>query len=280
LLFDQIARVVGTPHSAYDINPRKHRVDLLAARPDTPVGAFQYAASLLGIGLMDVFSPHGVALLARQAARPGQPLPDEGIDVEPCWTTPPSIKLGGVFFRSTQLAELKARSAFALTCMRPDFAPARAFQRSRLELLLDAGLSLSQPSFPSRLDPKALKKEQKLLEKTLSPAARAGLAHLAQQYAQARKPGDLEAYVHGVELTALRAALVAAGDASAVLRAITDRRGGLQHVSREAALRDLVTFAVGGDLHQLRVAVGMAVDTSVELKPGPAGPFLRPLAQA
>jgi hypothetical protein len=117
----------------------------------------------------------------------------------------------------------------------------------RLAHVLDAALSLGHGGHVSRIDPKILKGERKRLEKAMSSAPGDAVSNAVRAYARVALPDDLARYLEGARLTPLRAALLAAGDFAPV-------RASFIPAGREgdAALRDLVGFALGGELNALR----------------------------
>jgi len=82
------------------------------------------------------------------------------------------------------------------------------------------------------------------------------LSTVVRLYAPRAAPGDLSAWLEGVELTAARAALFAAGGDVGVLEKVVLDAGLLSRVEERVARRRLLEFVLGGDLHALRVAVG------------------------
>jgi hypothetical protein len=261
LLFEHASAAWAVPHAAYHINPKKHRVDLYAGRSLPTLANFQHVAGLLGTGHLDVFSPCAAAA-AEDPHRPRMSLPDHDVDIEPCWTSPLCVRLGGRFFNETAERALRARVAFALAFLRPELAPARALSIERLEAVLEAAMGLAGVAFSPIADLKAVKKERKHLERALGAPARAALHNLGRQYGPIAKRDDVKRYVRAAEMTAMRAAVVATSDVATAVHAVVDGRGTRVNVPRDEAVRDLIAFALGGGLRILRAAIGTALDVT------------------
>ena len=112
-------------------------------------------------------------------------------------------------------------------------------------------------------DPRHFAEARQLLEKNLSELARAALAKVARAYLPTATPTDVRTWLVGVELTAARAGLFAAGEMEPVKRVVTGETGSSYRVMPRDKLRDLLVFATSEDLHDLRVAVGTHVEVQV-----------------
>jgi hypothetical protein len=131
---------------------------------------------------------------------------------------------------------------------------AQLLDADALELVIEAALSLGDGRYVSHLDPKVLKADRKQLEKGFSSDARVALGIVSEKVLASRREGDLERFRAGVRLTPLRVALLTAGDFAPVRAQIS-----FEGEHAEAAVRELLVFALGGELHQLRVDTGTAV---------------------
>jgi tetratricopeptide (TPR) repeat protein len=263
LLFDQTRGHSKEDPSRYGIAPRKHLVDVAAA-PEFQLHQFRYVARLLGMEQVAVYSPFLMAKREQQARRTSEAAPDPMVGVEVCNTEPVALRLGGKFFGETGPRELQYLVARGLALLRPELALTQRLSAERLEVLVQAALSLSVDRFRFTADPAAMDAERKVLERLLTQQARDALARLTRQYAPQAAPGDLRSYLEGAELTATRAGAFVAGEIEPVKRLLMGEGGGTFRVPARSKIRDLMVFALGEDLHALRVAVG----TSVEITQG------------
>ncbi|MBI3180785.1 MAG: tetratricopeptide repeat protein [Myxococcales bacterium] len=260
VLFEQAGGQHAASHSDYGVHPKKHRVDAAAGGHLPVLELLRYARRVLGVERLEVYSPYLAAKSEPAGRRPAQP-PDAAVGVELCQTDPPCLKLGGRLFTS-DAKEVLCLLAFAVAWARPELALVRRTSREELAAMLHAAVSLVTERFESKADPREVKRQRKQLERALSDKARESLATVARSYAAKARPDDLEAYLAGAELTALRAALLVSGEPLAVRRALIEGRGVLSQVSQRQAARELMSFAVGGELQSLRAALGTAVEVS------------------
>jgi hypothetical protein len=85
---------------------------------------------------------------------------------------------------------------------------------------------------------------------------------LVQAYLRAAAPNDVRNYLEAVELTAVRAGLLACGELETVKRVVMTESGGAARVAPRVKVRDLLVFTLSEDLPALRAALG----TNVEIK--------------
>jgi tetratricopeptide (TPR) repeat protein len=265
LLFEQTRAHYKEEPARYGIVPRRHLVDVAAA-PEFQMHQLRYVARLLGMENVAVYSPFLIAKREQQAKRTSEAAPDPLVGVELCHTDPVALRLGGKFFAETGPRELQYLVARGLALLRPELALTQRLSPERLEVVLQAALSLSVDRFHFTADPAAMDQERKVLEKVLTQQAKDALARLTRQYAPTAGPGDLRGYVEGAELTATRAGAFVAGELEPVKKLLMGEGGGNLRVPARAKLRDLMVFALGEDLHALRAAVG----TNVEIQAAPA----------
>jgi hypothetical protein len=140
--------------------------------------------------------------------------------------------------------------------LRPELSLARLVSRARLGVLVQAAINLVDESYPCTADRKEVARERKLLQKAMSERARAALKTVVRHYLAVAGPDDLSRWLEGAELSAARAALLAAGEVGAFKRVVLDARM-LAEMDERAVRRRLTVFLVGGDLHTLRVALGI-----------------------
>jgi hypothetical protein len=262
LLFDQTRAQYKEDPARYGITPRKHLVDVAAA-PEFQLHQLRLVARVLGMEEVAVYSPFLIAKRDQQARRTSEAAPDPLVGVELCHTDPVALRLGGKFFAETGPRELQYLVARGLSLLRPELALTQRLSPERLEAVLQAALSLSVDRFHFTADPGVLDQERKLLERALTQQARDSLARLTRLYAPQATAADVRRYVEGAELTATRAGAFVAGELDAVKKLVLGEGGGSLRVPPRTKLKDLMIFALGEDLHALRVAVG----TDVEIQP-------------
>ena len=151
--------------------------------------------------------------------------------------------------------------AFAL--VRPELAFSQRLAPERLEAVVQAALGLVVPNLRFTVDPRLVDAERRVLEKAFSDPARAALAKVARVYLPTATPADVRQYLEGVELTAARAGLFAAGECEPVKRMVQEETGSSFRVSPKVKLKELLLFATSEELRELRVAVGTDVEVQV-----------------
>ena len=150
-----------------------------------------------------------------------------------------------------------------MTLLRPELALTQRLSAERLEAVMQAAISLSVDRFRFTADLRAIDTERKLLEKHLTPQARDALARVTREYVKIATPNDLRNFLEGAELTATRAGAFVAGDIEPVKRMVLAETGANFRVQPRSKIRDLMVFALGDDLHALRVAVGTNVEVQI-----------------
>ena len=76
-------------------------------------------------------------------------------------------------------------------------------------------------------------------------------------------PNDLRNFLEGAELSATRTGAFVAGEIDPVKRMVLSETGPSFRVQPRSKIRDLMVFALGEDLHALRVAVGTNVEVQL-----------------
>jgi tetratricopeptide (TPR) repeat protein len=256
LLFRFAGRQYLHAHSDYDLHPRRHRVEENGDVADQ-VQALRYTSRLLSVDGVELLSAFWAANPQRSGRGSNTFLPDARVGLEPCLTEPLSLKAGGRFWKLDPDA-FRARLGYAVAALRPELVLARTLSRERLELILHATVRLTTGQDPEEGDLRAVRREQRLLEKALSASTVAALRE--QVEAHQSTPGEhLHGYLEGVELTCLRAALLVTGETAPVKRLV---RLNPALVPQGTKVRELVHFAFSEDLLALRVATEMALDAS------------------
>ncbi|MGQ0504913.1 MAG: hypothetical protein ACT4TC_06295 [Myxococcaceae bacterium] len=254
LLSEQLGEKLSLSLSKYDLNAKKHRVELPSA-PEPSLQALRKAGTALGLPLPEIYSAFLTGTRERATKRGSGPLPDALIGIEVLGTYPPALKIGGRLFQETGAKELLYLAGRALAALRPELMLLNRVEAPRLPQLLQAAIWLS--GLPPPADVKVLEKERKLLDKALTDSGRNALTRLGREAAPLlMDPQALPRYVEGAELTAMRAGALLAADVAATQRMILSEAG---RVSEKAKLRDLILFQMSEDLVALRAALGMGV---------------------
>lgn len=261
IIYEQAGGLYKEEFERYGVNPRRHLIDVANA-PEYQIHHYRYVSRLFGMEQVALYSPFLVATRERLAKRGSEPAPDPLVAVEVCQTEPVSLKVGGKFFSEAGQKEVYYLLGRTMALLRPELALSQRLSAERLEAVLQAAVSLSIDRFRFTADLHAIDVERKLLDKHLTQQARAALARVTQAYVKVATPNDLRNYLEGAELSATRAGAFAAGDIEPVKRMIMAESDS-NRVSRRARIQDLMIFALGEDLHALRVAVGTSIEVQV-----------------
>lgn len=262
ILFEQAAPLYKEEFARYGVNPKRHLIDVANA-PEYQIHHYRYVSRLFGMDQVALFSPFLVATRERMAKRSTEVAPDPMVAVEICHTDPVSLKVGGKFFSETGQKEVYYLLGRTMALLRPELALTQRLSAERLEAVMQAAISLSVDRFRFTADLRAIDTERKLLEKHLTQQARDALARVTRSYVKVATPNDLRNYLEGAELSATRAGAFAAGEIEPVKRMVMAESGGQFRVQPRSKIRDLMVFALGEDLHALRVAVGTSVEVQV-----------------
>ncbi|HEY1086099.1 MAG TPA: gliding motility protein, partial [Archangium sp.] len=262
ILFEQAGTLYKEDFTRYGIQPKKHFIDVATA-PEYQIHHYRYVSRILGMEQVAVFSPFLVTTRERMAKRTTEPAPDPMVGVEICHTEPVALRFGGKFFSETGQREVYYLLARTMTMLRPELALTQRLSGERLEAVMQAAISLSVDRFRFTADPRALDAERRALEKHLTPQARDALARVTKEYVKVATPTDLRNYLEGAEYTATRAGAFVAGEIEPVKRMVMAETGPNFRVQPRSKIRDLLVFALGDDLHALRVAVGTRVEVQL-----------------
>jgi tetratricopeptide (TPR) repeat protein len=262
ILFEQAGSLYKEDFTRYGVNPKRHQIDVAAAQ-EYQVHHYRYVSRLFGMEQIALFSPFLVATRDRMAKRSTEVAPDPMVAIEICHTDPVSLKVGGKFFSETGQKELYYLLGRTMAFLRPELALAQRLSAERLEAVLQAAISLSVDRFRFTADPRAIDAERRQLERLLTQQARDALTRVTRAYVAVATPNDVRNYLEGAELSATRAGAFAAGEIEPVKRMVMAEAGGQYRVQPRSKIRDLLVFALGEDLHALRVAVGTNVEVQV-----------------
>lgn len=262
ILFEQAGTLYKEDFTRYGIVPKKHFIDVATA-PEYQIHHYRYVSRILGMDQVAVFSPFLVTTRERMAKRTTEPAPDPMVGVEICHTDPVALRFGGKFFSETGQREVYYLLGRTMTMLRPELALTQRLSGERLEAVMQAAISLSVDRFRFTADLRAIDTERKLLEKHLTPQARDALARVTKEYVKIATPNDLRNFLEGAELSATRAGAFVAGEIEPVKRMVMAETGANFRVQPRSKIRDLLVFALGDDLHALRVAVGINVEVQL-----------------
>jgi tetratricopeptide (TPR) repeat protein len=269
LLFAQAGHAYAVALSHYQVQPKKHRVDIAGA-PEYQIHHYRYVARLLGFEALELYSPFLIATRERMAKRSREPAPEPQLGAEVCFTHPVCLKVGGKFFAESGQKEVYYLLGRTLTLARPELILTQSMAPERLEGVLAAAVALSGGQMRTGVPPQQLEDERRLLEKALSEPARAALARLVREYLKVAKPDDVRRYLEAAELTAARAGAFAAGELEAVRKAVSGELGAAYRIQPKEKLRDLMVFSVSDDLRALRAAVGIQLEVGASGSPAVA----------
>ncbi|MBI3185601.1 MAG: tetratricopeptide repeat protein [Myxococcales bacterium] len=259
ILFEQAGHLYKEEYAKYQINPKRHLIDVGGAQ-EYQIHHFRYVARLLGMEAVALFSPFLLATRERMAKRSNEPAPDPLLGVEICHTHPLSLKVGGKFFGETGQKEVYYLLGRTMALLRPELALSHWLSAERLEAVFQAAISLSVEKFRFTADPRAIDTERKALERILPERARDPLARVTREYVRSATSNDLRNYLEGAELSAVRTGLFVAGEIEPVKKMVLGESGASHRVQVRSKIRDLMVFALSEDLHALRVAVGTQVE--------------------
>jgi tetratricopeptide (TPR) repeat protein len=262
ILFEQVGHLYAVQFQQYQIVPKKHRIDVGTSQ-EYYLHHYRYVARLFGMEALELYSPFLIVKREQLSRRSNEPLPDPMLNVELLQTHPASVRVGRKFFDEQGQKEVYYLLGRTLALARPELAFSQRLSPDKLEALLQAALSLVARQIQPTVDPRAFDEARRLLEKNLSEPARAALAKVVRAYLPTATPTDIRTWLEGVELTAARAGLFAAGEMEPVHRMVSGETGSASRVTSATKLRDLLVFATSEDLHDLRVAVGTHVEVQV-----------------
>ncbi|HEX9507419.1 MAG TPA: tetratricopeptide repeat protein, partial [Myxococcales bacterium] len=91
-LYEHAGYLYSLPLSQYQLNPKKHRIDVATAQ-EYQIHHYRYVARLLGMEAIDLYSPFLAATRERLAKRAKDPVPDPQVGVEICHTHPICLRV-------------------------------------------------------------------------------------------------------------------------------------------------------------------------------------------
>jgi len=259
LLFVHAGALFKEEHTSYQINPRKHQLDLSKSL-EYQLGHLREVSRLLGFEQLSVFSPFLVFSRAKAGGRSSEIPPEISLGVEICNTSPISIKLGGRFFAETGQNEVRFWLAQVLTFMRPEFVWTRIMPLERLEILFQAAVAVTQEPFPYTANVQQLEPDRQALERVLPVMVRNRLKQLAKEMVASNWSGSLAGYFEGAELTSLRVGAFLTTEMTPVKKVLGADQGVLSPALLQRGIRELVEFMLSEDLVFLRRELGIQVE--------------------
>jgi tetratricopeptide (TPR) repeat protein len=258
-LYEHAGYLYSLPLSQYQLNPKRHRIDVATAQ-EYQIHHYRYVARLLGMEAIDLYSPFLAATRERLAKRSKDPVPDPQVGVEICHTHPICLRVGGKFFSEHGQKEVYYWLGRTLALARPELALSQRMAPERLAAVLQAAISLSTDQFPFTVNSKLIETERQALTKALSEPARVSLDRAVRQYLDIAAPRDLVDFVEGAELTAVRTGLFVAGEPEPAKKMVLGESGSAYRLSTPSKIREMMVFALSEDLHALRIAVGTQLE--------------------
>jgi golgin subfamily B member 1 len=262
ILYEQASSLYKEEFARYGISPKKHVIDV-ASSQEYQIHHYRYVSRLFGMEQVAIFSPFLTVTRDRMAKRTSEPAPDPVLGIEVIHTDPVAIRLGGKFFSETGQKEIYYMLGRSLALLRPELALTQRLSAERLEAVVQAAISLSVDRFRFTADIRAIDVERKALDRQLTQQGKDALARVTKQYVASATPNDLRTYLEGAELSATRAGAFVAGDIEPVRKMVLAETGGNFRLQPRTKIRDLMSFALGGDLHALRVSVGTSVEVQI-----------------
>jgi tetratricopeptide (TPR) repeat protein len=262
ILYEQVGHLFKEDFPRYQINPKRHLVDINGSQ-EYQIHHFKYVARLLGMETVALYSPFLITTRERMAKKTAEPAPEPNVGIEICHTHPACLKVGGKFFSETGQKEVYYMLGRAMALLRPELALSQRLSAERLEAVFQAALSLSVDRFRFTAAPERLDAERRGLEKALTEQARTALARITKEYVKVATTNDLRNYLEGAELTAVRTGLFVAGEIEPVKKMVLGETGTMFRVQTRSKIRDLMVFALSDDLHALRVAAGVNVEVQL-----------------
>ncbi len=246
LIFTEGGHKFGASAGDFKLNPKKHALSLAGASHPSLVQLAE-VSSALGFEGLNLLSPY----LAPQSSGRREPHADDSASLRIYPTYPLSLVVGEKFLNEPHPAALAALIGSRLAYLRPELSLVMMLPPEQLAIVFEAALSLGEPEYVCKADPKLLKAERKRLDKALDKAALGQLQRLVGKYLPVSRPDDFADYLEGARHSPIRAATLVTGDFAPV-RARVFPEG----AAADRAVRELLRFALGGDLHALRVETG------------------------
>src|SRR5262249_39091797 len=140
ILYQQVGDNYAVPLAQYQINPKKHRIDVPSAQ-EYQIHHYRYVARLLGMETLELYSPFLILTRDLLNRRSTAPAPEPQVGIEICHTQPVRLKVGGKFFSEPGQKEIYYLLARTLALVRPELALSQRLAPARLEALFQAAIS-------------------------------------------------------------------------------------------------------------------------------------------
>jgi hypothetical protein len=249
LIWEHAGERFAADLSDFKLHPKKHLVDPRTATHESLQHLFAVGRAL-GLPPFEVLSPY----LAPQSGKTREAHPEDAVAVRVVPSWPPRVVVGERLLAEKGLASLYALIGRGLTPLRSELMLPQLLDAAALDVLVEAALSLGDTRYTPALDAKLLKADRKKLEKGLKDPGRHALEIVTERVLRAHRQGELARFREGARLTPLRVALLAAGDFAPVRAQIV-----FEGAHADTAVRELLQFALNGELHQLRADTGIAI---------------------
>jgi len=259
LLYLHAGALFKEEYSSYQVNPRKHQLELSKSL-EYQLGHLREVARVLGVEPLLAFSPFLVASRAKASGRSSEIPPEVSIGLEICNTSPISVKLGGRFFAETGPNEVCFWVAQILTLMRPEFVWTRIMPLERLETLFQAAVAVTQEPFPYTANAQQMELDRQALERVLPVTVRNRLKQLAKDMVALNLSGSLAGYFDGAELSSLRVGAFLATEMAPVKKMLSAEHSVLSPALLQRGMRELIEFMLSEELLFLRRDLGIQVE--------------------
>jgi len=259
LLYLHAGSLFKEEHAKYQINPRKHQLDLSKSL-EYPLGHLKEVSRLLGLEQLSVFSPFLVSSRTRASGRGTEALPEAAGGIVICNTSPVSIRLDRQFFAETGPDEVYFWLAQILTLVRPEFVWTHIMPLERLEILFQAAVALTQEPYPYTVNVQQMEPDRQALERVLPIGVRNRLKQLVKEMLVSNANRSLAGYFEGAELTSLRVGALLTTEATSMKKVLDAEQGVVAPALLQRKIRELAEFMLSEEFIFLRRDLGVQVE--------------------
>lgn len=259
LLYLHAGSLFKEDYAKYQINPRKHQLELSKSL-EYPLGHLKEVLGLLSLNQLSVFSPFLVSSRTKTAGRGAEALPEASGGVVICNTSPVSIRLDRRFFAETGPDEVYFWLAQILTLARPEFVWTHIMPLERLEILFQAAVTLTQEPFPYTVNAQQMEPDRQALERVLPVVVRNRLKQLVKEMLASNANRSLAGYFEGAELTSLRVGALLTTEAASMKKVLDAEQGVVASALLQRRIRELAEFMLSEEFIFLRRDLGVQVE--------------------